>query len=267
MQSFLGNFIRIEIISVDEPPSTISLFLNAVLSSPNVCLQELIVERSEFGKLSVLEHGMLDGDALASISPALTAYGQLKTLELAICDYEAPINHVMTPLHHIIASQKVLECLSIDIHNFTKLDDTNLLHLLCTIFQNDAFHSLSVSGFAIPQDAFEEIVAAFFESTPSNKHSSLSFWSVTILEGKLQPGSVNTRRVAISQEQAEKFGRKKSLRISDPLPESFWKWFGTIPYICLESLRASCRCHGSDIQSHLRGHPSCRIFYEVSLGD
>ena len=207
-------------------------------------------------------HGsMLDGDALTSIAPALTAFGQLKTLELVICDFEATINHFITPLHRIIASQNVLECLSLCIHNLTELDDTNLLHLLCALVQNNAFHMLSVSGFAIPQDALEEIVAAFFESTPSNNDCYLQFWCGTILEGKVQPGSVNTQRVAISQEQAEKFGGKKSLHISYPLPESFWKWFGTIPYIYLARMGASCRCHGSDIRAHLRGHPSCRIFH------
>ena len=266
LQSFLGNFIRIEIkLHVDEPPS---LFLKAVLSSPNVCLQELLICPKKFS------HGkeqcsLLDGDALASIAPTLIAYGQLKTLELEICDSKATIIHFMTPLHRIIASQKVLECLSICVrhykvyhngssrdyryqastyHSLTELDDKNFLHLLCALFQNNAFHSLSVSGFAIPQDALEEIVAAFFESTPSYSESSLSFWSGTILERKVQPGCVNTRRVAISQEQAEKSGRKKSLHISNTLPESFCKWFGTIPYPYLGRLRASCRCHGREFR-------------------
>ena len=251
--SFLGNLICIEINRVDEPPSTISLFVNTVLSSPNVCLQELIINRGGLQEFFVTLGSMVDGDALASFAPALTAYGQLKRLQLAICDSEATINRFMTPLHHIIASQKVLECLSIDIHNFTELDDTNLLHLLCALFQNNAFHGLSLSGFAIRQDALEEIVAAFFESTPSNDNCSLSFWSITILERKVQPGSVNTRRVAISQEQAEKFGGKKSLTISSKLPETFWKWFRTIPhnYIYQERLIAFCPCHGNDIRRHL----------------
>ena len=267
--SFLGNLIRMQINRVDEPPSTIGLFLNAVLSSPNVCLQELSIGLEEISNGK--EHcSLLDGDALTSIAPALIAYGQLKSLELVIGDSgDFLINHFITPLHRIIASQKVLECLSICVmhfevdrtsrisrytyqastyHNLTELDDKILLHLLCSLFQNNAFHKLSVSGFAIPQDAFEEIVAAFFESTPSNNDCSLSFRSVPILEGKLQPGSVNTRRVAISQEQAEKFGGKKNLHISNTLPETFCKWFGTIPYPYLGSLKASCHCHGREFR-------------------
>ena len=241
--------------SVYAPPiiTTAASLLKEVLSSPQVCLLDLHIGVP------------LDVDSLAYIAPMLAAYGRLKTLKVVVGESETSANDFSAPLHRIITSQEALDNLDLIVYKFPNsytgyinLDDKNLLDSLCALFQNNTFCDLAITGFTLPQGALVEIVAAFFESTPSNDRSTLLVRDVTL---EIQTGIANNRRVAISQEHAEKFGLKKRLYLQEfTLPDSFLRWFESIPYLYFDALDVQCSCHRrSDIRRHFKHHPNVKI--------
>ena len=271
LQYFLesSKLKRIEIVCIDtplsEPPNITLSILCTVLSSPQLCLQHLEVTTP------------LDGDSLASIAPALAAYGRLKFLKLVIDVCKASKSHYAVPLHSIIANQRAVECVELKDttvwlrsgggYKCSEVIDDTVLASLGNLFQNDDFCKLRIDGFTIPQSAVEMIMAAFFKSTPTNEQCILIFSSTKFQKSSAQPNAVS-HNVDITREHAEKFGPKKRLYIQgtqfvgDPdIPTCFWRWFDSIPYIYLLELRGKCECHGTDMRSHFMKHPNFKVGY------
>ena len=238
IQPFLDKATGIMVYPRDEPPNTTSTILGAVLSSQNVCLQQLYVASA-------------DG-VLASIEPVLAAYGRLYSLQLDI-EHEAQCCSVL----NIIASQRRLEFLRLTNWDWNVVCNGVLLVSLSALFQHSHFHSLCLSGFTLSQQAVEELVAAFFESTTVPTLLELS--NITI-----QPSTDSGHRVVrISREHTETFGPTKELRLhtfSTPLiPVSFWEWFESMPYIRLGAFNAVCPCHQDDMEGHFQHHPNFKV--------
>ena len=115
IQPFLDKVTGIMVYPRDEPPNTTSTILGAVLSSQNVCLQQLYVASA-------------DG-VLASIEPVLAAYGRVDSLQLDI-DHETQCRSVL----NIIASQRGLEFLRLTNWDWNVVCNGKLLVSLSALF-------------------------------------------------------------------------------------------------------------------------------------